>query len=73
MDDYENRLQEKKSELAEEYGEENVFTTRELEEKFNIQHFLMPECFGVNRETGERVRIYFTGSPRVYYNPRPWN
>jgi hypothetical protein len=58
---------EVRAELEAKYGADNVFNTEEAIEKFNIEGFRAPFCFGTDRETGEDVVLSFIHSPRFYW------
>ena len=47
-----------------------VWNTDEVTKEFNIEGFLAPLCYGTHRETGVKITLAFTHSPRFYYGLR---
>ena len=50
------------------YGADNVWTTRELTEQFEVHSFLAPFVFATRKSDGVDGTLMFDGSPRVYFN-----
>ena len=65
MEDYEK--QELMAELTGLYGED-VYTTDELREAFEVHSFLAPFVSVTKRATGEKGTLEFAHMPRVYFN-----
>jgi len=47
-----------------------VWNTSELQDDFKIDGFMAPLCYGVHKETGVKITLAFTHSPRFYYGMR---
>jgi hypothetical protein len=54
--------------LVEEYGENDVWNTKELTAKFEVRSFLAPLCFVTDRATGKKGTVMFQHMPRFYFH-----
>jgi hypothetical protein len=61
--------EEIREELERQYGEDNVFDTDELQEKYTVDAFLAPYITAHRKSDNVQVTLEFTGRPRFYFNP----
>ena len=54
-----------------EYGKGNVWDTKELSERFEVQGFMAPFCVVRDRATGKKGTVMFTHHPRFYFRFDP--
>ena len=59
---------EKRKELEEKYGEKNVYSTKEVEEEFEIISFLAPYCTARRRSDNKQGVLEFCDNPRFYFD-----
>jgi len=55
-------------EFKKEYGEKDVWDTKELQRDFVVHSFLAPFVFVTRKSDGKDGIISFQHSPRVYFN-----
>ena len=60
-----------KDTLIDVFGEENVWTTQELTQQFDVESFLAPYCFVTRKSDGVKGMLEFNHSPRFYFNFKP--
>ena len=60
-----------KDTLIDVFGEENVWTTQELTQQFDVESFLAPYCFATRKSDGVKGMFEFNHSPRFYFNFKP--
>ena len=57
-----------KSALESDYGRDNVWTTDELSERFEVIGFMAPFAMVREKSTGKKGSVMFQHSPRLYFN-----
>lgn len=57
--------------LEERYGKDNVWTTQELQEAFEVLWFLAPLCGVIRKSDNVMGNVEFMHDPRFYYNFTP--
>lgn len=64
----EDTAQIMKDKLEEYYGQDNVWTNRELLKEFAVESFLAPFVMVRRKSDGVQGTMEFTHSPRFYFN-----
>lgn len=59
--------------LEDQYGTGNVWTTKELQEEFQVHSFLAPYATVERRSDRQRGTVQFNHNPRYYFNFVPTN
>ena len=54
--------------LVEEYGENDVWNTKELGSKFEVLAFAAPFCIVRDKATGKKGSVMFQHMPRFYFH-----
>ena len=54
--------------LESQYGQDNVWDTKQVSEIFSIEGFLAPFCVVIRKSDRVKGSVEFTHSPRLYYN-----
>lgn len=57
-----------REELEEQYGKDNVWDTKELQEVFSVDSFLAPYCFVIKKSDGRTGVVGFQHAPRFYFH-----
>jgi len=55
-------------ELVNQYGADNVWTTEQVKELYEITSFMAPYCTCVRKSDGQVGSLAFQHSPRFYFN-----
>lgn len=59
---------QRKAELIENHGEDNVWDTEELSRDFVVEGFMAPFTIVRRRSDNKQGTVMFTHSPRFYFN-----
>ena len=62
---------ERYQELVNTYGKNNVWTSDQISQDFNIEGFMAPYVVGTRRADNVRGSLAFTHSPRFYFDFKP--
>ena len=62
---------ERYQELVNTYGKDNVWTSDQISQDFNIEGFMAPYVVGTRRVDNVRGSLTFTHSPRFYFDFKP--
>jgi hypothetical protein len=57
-----------RDELQKQYGEDNVWDTKELQEHFSVSSFLVPFAFVSRKSDNAEGTVQFIDDPRFYFN-----
>lgn len=56
-----------REQLEQQYGTDNVWNTKELQENFSVSSFLAPFCFVTRKCDGAKGHVLFNHCPRFYF------
>lgn len=66
-----NSEQAERQKLEEIYGNDNVWSTEEVRELFEIVSFCAPCCTAIRKEDGAKGLLTFQHNPRYYFDFTP--
>ena len=57
-----------RTQLEEQYGEDNVWNTKEVQEAFKVEGFQAPFALVTRKRDGKRGMVSFIHRPRFYFD-----